>query len=172
MGLNWIISDRLPKRLKCSPVVRETWVQSQVASYQRLLKWYLIHPCLTLSNIMYGSRLKWSNPGKGVTPSPTLRCSSYWKGSLLVALDCGWQLYLLVIDSNTSKHLMVRRNDSCWICLFVLNSNICWIYLLVLNSNICWIYLLVLNSNICWIYLIVLNSNICCIYLLVLNINI
>ena len=34
---------------------------------------------------MYVSRVKWSNPGKGVAPSPTLRCSSYWKGSLLVA---------------------------------------------------------------------------------------
>ena len=27
----------------------------------------------------------WSNPGKGVAPSPTPQCSSYWKGSLLVA---------------------------------------------------------------------------------------
>ena len=62
-------------------------VQSQVASYQRLLKWYLIPLCLTLSNIRYVLRVKWSNPGKGVAPSPTPRCSSYWKGSLLVALD-------------------------------------------------------------------------------------
>ena len=68
-------------------MVREIGVQSQVASYQRLEKWYLIPPCLTLSNIRYVSRVKWSNPGKGVVPSPTLRCSSYWKGSLLVALD-------------------------------------------------------------------------------------
>ena len=28
-------------------------------------------PCLTLSIIMYVSRVKWSNPGKGVAPSPT-----------------------------------------------------------------------------------------------------
>ena len=28
-------------------------------------------PCLTLSIIRYGSRVKWSNPGKGVVPSPT-----------------------------------------------------------------------------------------------------
>ena len=28
-----------------------------------------------------------------VAPSPTPRCSSYWKGSLLVALDYGRQLY-------------------------------------------------------------------------------
>ena len=33
--------------------------------------------------------------GKGVVPSPTPRCSSYWKGSRLVALDYGRQLYLL-----------------------------------------------------------------------------
>ncbi len=50
---------------------RKTWVQSQVESYQRLKKWYLMPPCLTLSNIRYASRVKWSNPGKGVAPSPT-----------------------------------------------------------------------------------------------------
>ena len=30
---------------------------------------------------------KWSNPWKGEAPSPTPRCSSYWKGSLRVTLD-------------------------------------------------------------------------------------
>ena len=58
-------------------MVRETWVQFQVVSYQRLLKWYLILPCLTLSNIRYVSRVKWSNPGKAVAPSPISRWSSY-----------------------------------------------------------------------------------------------
>ena len=38
---------------------------------------------------------KWSNPGKGVEPSPTLRCSSFWKESLWVAFDHDCQLYLL-----------------------------------------------------------------------------
>ena len=52
-------------------------------------------PCLTLSNIRYVSRVKWSNPGKGVAPSPTPRCSSYWKGNLWVTLDYSHQLYLL-----------------------------------------------------------------------------
>ena len=42
-----------------------------------ILKWYLILPCLTLSNITYVSRVKWSNPEKGVAPSPTPQCSSY-----------------------------------------------------------------------------------------------
>ena len=42
-----------------------------------LLKWYLIPPCLTISNIRYVSRVKLSHSGKGVVPSPTPRCSSY-----------------------------------------------------------------------------------------------
>ena len=47
-------------------------VQSQVESYQRLKKWYLISPSLTLSIIRYVSREKWSNPRKGVAPFPTV----------------------------------------------------------------------------------------------------
>ena len=79
-------------------MVQETGVQSQVTSYQRLKKWYLIPPCLTLSNIWYVSRVKWSNLGKGVAPSPTQRCSSYWKRSLLVALNYSHQLFLLLLE--------------------------------------------------------------------------
>ena len=45
----------------------------------KTLKWYLISLCLILSNIRYVSRVKWTNPGKGVAPSPTPQCSSYWK---------------------------------------------------------------------------------------------
>ena len=60
----------------------------------RLLEWYLIPHCLTLSLIRCVSRVKWSNPGKEVAPSPTPQCSSYWKRSLLIALDYGRQLYL------------------------------------------------------------------------------
>ena len=43
----------------------------------KTLKWYLIPPCLTLSNIRYISRVKWSNPEKGVAPSSTSWCRSY-----------------------------------------------------------------------------------------------
>ena len=35
-------------------MVWETGVQSQVESYQRPKKWYLMLPCLTLSIIRYG----------------------------------------------------------------------------------------------------------------------
>ena len=50
-------------------------------------------PCLTLSIIWQWSRVKWSNPWKGVAPSLIYRCSSYWKGSLRVTLDYDHQLY-------------------------------------------------------------------------------
>ena len=53
-------------------------------------------PCLTLSIIWWGSRVEWSNSGKGVVLSPTRWCSSYWKGSLLVTLDYGRQLYFTI----------------------------------------------------------------------------
>ena len=69
----------------------------------RLEKLYLIPPCLTLINIRFVSRVKWSNPEKGVAPSPTFRCFSYWKGSLLVALDYGRQLYFIYICSLLSQ---------------------------------------------------------------------
>ena len=55
----------------------EIGVQSQVKSCLRLKKWYLMPPCLILSLIRYRSRVKWSNPGKGVAPSPTLQCCCY-----------------------------------------------------------------------------------------------
>ena len=85
--------------LECSPMARETWVQSQVESYQRLKKWYVMPPSLTLSITGCRSRVKWSNLWKGVAPSPTPRCFSYRKWSLRVALDYGRQLYYLLRDS-------------------------------------------------------------------------
>ena len=87
-------------------MARETWVQSQVESYQRLKKWYLMPSCLTLSIIRYGSRVKWSNPGKGVTPFPTPWCSRYRKRRLGVTVDYVRQLYFLLM--YVSINIMVR----------------------------------------------------------------
>ena len=84
--------------MECLLMPQETWVQSQVASYQRLKKWYLIPPCLTPSIIRYVSRVTWVNPGKGVAPFSTPWWSSLGKGSLRVTLDYGHQLYLLMIN--------------------------------------------------------------------------
>ena len=69
----------------------------------KTLKWYLIPPYITLSNIRYVSRVNWSNPGKGAAPSPTTWCSSYWKGSFQVALDYGHQLNYLLIIGQVGK---------------------------------------------------------------------
>ena len=74
-------------------MVRETWVQSQFESYQKLKKWYLMPPCLTLSIIRYVSKVKWNNKGNGVAPSPTPWCRIYRKGNLQVTIDYGRQLY-------------------------------------------------------------------------------
>ena len=82
--------------LQCSIMARETWVQSQNESYQRLTKFYLIHTCLTLSIIKYESRVNWINPGKRVAFFSTPWLSSYWKGSFRVTLDYGRQLYLFM----------------------------------------------------------------------------
>ena len=72
----------------------------------------MIPPCLTLNNTKYVSRLKWSNPGKGVAPSPTPQCSSYWKGSLLVALDYGCQLYFLPSINSPKPHYPFSANHT------------------------------------------------------------
>ena len=76
----------LAKRLECLPIVGRLRFNTR-SSYTRHRKWYLIHPCLTLSIIRYGSRVNLSNPGKGVTPSPTTRCCSNWKGNIQATLD-------------------------------------------------------------------------------------
>ena len=47
----------------------------------KTLKWYLMPPCLTLSIIKYGSRVKWRNPGKGVPPSVHLGVVAIEKGA-------------------------------------------------------------------------------------------
>ena len=42
------VTGPLAKWVECSPIVWKTRVQSQIESYQRLKKWYLMPPCLTL----------------------------------------------------------------------------------------------------------------------------
>ena len=58
-----------------------TGVQSQVESYQRLKKMILDTALLNTQLCKVVSRVKWSNPRKGVASSPSTRYSSYWKGT-------------------------------------------------------------------------------------------
>ena len=58
-------------------------------------KWYLIPPCLTLSIIRYGSRVKWSNPGKGAfeSPSTTVTNFTYRCFEFIIFLLLAWLSY-------------------------------------------------------------------------------
>ena len=103
-------------------MVREIWFQSQVVLYQRFYKWYLIYPSLTLSNIRLVSRVTWSNPGKGVAPSCTRRCSSYWKGNLLVTFD--YDRY-----NFTTQQISVGFDSKCW------GSRINWDSCIAVTNN-------------------------------------
>ena len=98
----------------------EDWrtIPGQVISKTKKKKKYLIPPpCLTFSVIRYVSRVKWSNPGKGVAPFPTPWCSSYWKGSLWVTLDYDHQLYFFYIaitDWALSKLYCIWFTTNLW----------------------------------------------------------
>ena len=132
--INWSMFSDL---VECLPMVREARVQSQVKSYPRLKnkKWYLMLPCLILSIIRYGSRVKWSNSGKGVAPSPRPRCSSDWKGSLRVTLDYGYQLYFYF---TFQLHAYAKLNCLKWNCIDIetlLTLNRIDIYRTVLTVN-------------------------------------
>ena len=53
------------------PMVWETGIQSQVESYQRLIKLYLMPPCLTLNIKRYGLRVSGAIQGKEQRPPYT-----------------------------------------------------------------------------------------------------
>ena len=65
----------------------------------KTLKMVLDTPLLSTQQYKVGIKGKVSYPGKGVAPSPTPWCSSYWKGSLLVALDYGQQFYFTYMSA-------------------------------------------------------------------------
>ena len=54
---------------------------------------------------------KWSNPGKRVVPSPTHRCSSYWKGSLRVTLDCGRPTYIYIYIFSKLSYFLIGSDE-------------------------------------------------------------
>ena len=116
-------------------MVWETRVQSHVESYQRLKKWYLMPPCLTLSIIRHASRVKWSNPGKGEAPSPTPCCSKLSQREPLVTLDYGRQLYFFTfylsydLEANwvaTRPFLRSRKFKKCNLHVPFVNKEFDW----------------------------------------------
>ena len=58
------------------------WASISCRVISKTQKWYLMPPHLTLNTIRYVSRVKWSNPGKGVVLSFTPWYSRYWSFSI------------------------------------------------------------------------------------------
>ena len=93
-------------------------------------KWYLMSTCLTLSIIRYGSSMKWVNHKKGVAPSSTPWCCSYWKGSLRVTLDYSRQLTYLLSMSLKAKSFVNKYSD--------INSNFVFIFISISITLAAW----------------------------------
>ena len=77
------------------PMVRETWVQSQVVSYQRLKIMVLDTSLLNTQQYKVRIKAKMEKSRERSSALPTPRCRSYWKGSILVALIYGRQYIYL-----------------------------------------------------------------------------
>ena len=65
-------------------MARETWVQSQVESYQKTQKMVLDASLLSTQHYKVRIKGKVEQSRKGVAPSPTHWCSSYRKGNLVI----------------------------------------------------------------------------------------
>ena len=87
-------------------LVRETWLQSQVESYQRLKYCTWCRLAKHSALIRWGSRIKWSNHGNGVAPFLTPRCCSYWKGNLQVTLESEEQEIGLLKQNALKRELL------------------------------------------------------------------
>ena len=98
-------------------------------------KLYLMPPYLTLNIIKCGSRVKWSNPRKGVAPSPTPRCRSYRKESPQLTLYNGGQLYLLyiykqglVLNNQQGLYNQLTNQPTYRIYIYIYIYIYCYIY--------------------------------------------
>ena len=109
-------------------MIRETSVQSQAESNQTLKKKGSWCHLVWHSELYSMDRVKWSNPEKGLSPFPTPRCSSYWKGSLQVTLDEGRQIYFLLIRN---WKYVYKKNLLSWFCLVLLHISHCRLF----NTN-------------------------------------
>ena len=113
--------------LECSPMARKTCVQSQIESYQRLKKWYLMLPCFTLSIIRYGSRVKWINPGKGITPPLHFGVVAIEKGAFGSPLTMFASFTLL--DVFSTPWIALSTQSSMLVSLLAPYFLLHWVYL-------------------------------------------
>ena len=81
-------------------MARETWVQSPVESSQMILNTTL------LNTQHYKVRVKWSNPGKGVAPSPAPWCSIFESTSTTVTNFTYFHYYKARSDAISNKRII------------------------------------------------------------------
>ena len=107
-------------------------------------KMVLDAPLLNTQHYKVRIKGKVGNPGKGVAPSPTPWCSSYWKGSLRVTLNDGRQLYFthllwnkrktvnIYVDVLGNIYLCLCEWISKWICISIVSSMwlLTWVHFL------------------------------------------
>ena len=92
-------------------MARETWVQSQVDSYQRLKKMVLDASLLNTQHYKVRIKGKVEQSREGVAPSPTHWCSSYRKGSLRVTLDYGRQLLHMKVNMGLNPTVWRKQKN-------------------------------------------------------------
>ena len=87
-------------------IARESWVQSQVESYQKLKKWYLMSLCIYTQHHKVQIKGNVSQSWERSNASATPWCSSYRKWSHRVTVNNGRQLYLLYIYISLKEHML------------------------------------------------------------------
>ena len=109
--------------------------------YTLLLKWYLMPPCLTISIIRPGSRVKGSCPVKGVAPSPTSLCSSFGSPSSKVA-KFTWYILPISFIHKFYKILLLTIHSFCiYIYIYIYIYKNIYIYIQSKFGNLIYIYI-------------------------------
>ena len=117
-------------------MVRETGVQYQVESYQRLKKMVLDIALLNAQHykIWIKGKVEQSRERSNAFPAP--RCSRYWKGSLRLTLDWGRQLIYIYIyipwrSGRFCKYTNVLNLPASTICI----ENFCFYLKFVFTTH-------------------------------------
>ena len=103
-------------------MVRETCVQIPGRVIPKTLKMVLDTSLLNTQRYKVRIKGKVEQSRKRSSAPLTPWCSSYWKGSLLVALDYGRQLYLRLTMSNTFLALKHLVGTTCTTSLYYENT--------------------------------------------------
>ena len=103
----------LAKWLECSPMARETRVQSQVESYQKLKKWYLMLHCLKLSIVRIKGKVEQSRERSSTLPLH-FGVVAIERGAFGSPTTLFFYSYLLDKQDSSLEHIPNRRHRCCF----------------------------------------------------------